>query len=80
MDKKKIVIIGAGPGGLTAGMILAHRGFDVHIYEKDAIVGGRNALIKLGDYSFDTGPTFLMMNLASTIIYFITDLVKLSSM
>ncbi|MEI7542814.1 MAG: phytoene desaturase family protein [bacterium] len=61
MTKKKIVIIGAGPGGLTAGMILAHRGFDVHIYEKAAVVGGRNAAIKLGDYTFDTGPTFLMM-------------------
>ena len=61
MAKKKIVIIGAGPGGLTAGMILAHRGFDVHIYEKASVVGGRNAAIKLGDYTFDTGPTFLMM-------------------
>ena len=58
---KKIVIIGAGPGGLTTGMILAHRGFDVTIYEKGSDVGGRNAAIKLGEYTFDTGPTFLMM-------------------
>jgi phytoene desaturase len=59
---KKIVIIGAGPGGLTAGMILAQKGFDVEIFEKEAAVGGRNAAIKLGEYTFDTGPTFLMMN------------------
>lgn len=30
----KVIIIGAGPGGLSAGMILAHKGFDVEIYEK----------------------------------------------
>jgi phytoene desaturase len=59
---KKVVIVGAGPGGLTAGMILAHRGFDVEIIEKEDKVGGRNAPLKLGGFTFDTGPTFLMMN------------------
>lgn len=58
---KKILIVGAGPGGLTAGMILAHRGFDVHIYEKEDRVGGRNAELTVGEHSFDLGPTFLMM-------------------
>lgn len=61
MEKRKIVIVGAGPGGLTAGMILAHRGFDVTICEKEGVVGGRNAPIKLNGYTFDTGPTFLML-------------------
>ncbi len=59
MSKKRIVIIGAGPGGLAAGMILANRGFDVTIVEKGSKVGGRTSEIKLGEYSFDTGPTFL---------------------
>lgn len=59
MKDKKVVIIGAGPGGLTAGMILARRGFDVTIVEKRERVGGRNAELRVGDYSFDTGPTFL---------------------
>ncbi len=58
-SNKRIVIVGAGPGGLTAGMILARRGFDVTIVEKRDRVGGRNAEIRLGDFSFDTGPTFL---------------------
>lgn len=56
---KKVVIIGAGPGGLTSGMILAHRGYDVTIVEKSSRVGGRNAELRTGDYSHDTGPTFL---------------------
>lgn len=58
---KKIAIIGAGPGGLTSAMILAKRGFQVEVFESKDKVGGRNAAIKLGDYTFDTGPTFLMM-------------------
>lgn len=56
---KRIVIIGAGPGGLTSGMILAHRGYEVTIVEKASVVGGRNAALRAGPYSFDTGPTFL---------------------
>jgi len=59
--KKRVVVIGAGPGGLTAAMILASKGYAVDVYEKNAAVGGRNAALKLGDYTFDTGPTFLMM-------------------
>ncbi len=57
--QKKVIIIGAGPGGLTSGMMLAHRGYDVTILEKAATIGGRNAPIQAGDYTFDTGPTFL---------------------
>lgn len=59
--KKRIVVVGAGPGGLTAAMLLASRGYEVTVYEKEAAVGGRNAAIKVGRYTFDTGPTFLMM-------------------
>ena len=58
---KKIVIIGAGPGGLTSAMILANRGFDVSVYEAKSVVGGRNAPIRAEGFTFDTGPTFLMM-------------------
>lgn len=58
-NKKHILIVGAGPGGLTAGMLLAHRGFRVTIVEKNDRVGGRNAELKLGGFSFDVGPTFL---------------------
>ena len=59
MKNKKIIVIGAGPGGLVASMLLAHRGFDVTILEKSDQIGGRNAELKIGEYSFDTGPTFL---------------------
>ncbi|HVU47696.1 MAG TPA: phytoene desaturase family protein [Terracidiphilus sp.] len=61
MKKKKIVIVGAGPGGLTSAMILARRGFDVELIEKNTVVGGRSAALAFDGFTFDTGPTFLMM-------------------
>lgn len=60
-DKEHIVVVGAGPGGLTAAMLLAARGFEVTICEKNEHIGGRNAAIVRNGYKFDTGPTFLMM-------------------
>jgi phytoene desaturase len=58
---KKIIIVGAGPGGLAAGMLLASKGYSVDIHEKQNQVGGRNSFFKLGSYVFDIGPTFFMM-------------------
>ena len=34
INNKKVIIIGAGPGGLAAGMLLASKGYSVNIYEK----------------------------------------------
>lgn len=60
-NKKKIIIVGAGPGGLTAAMILAKHGHQVEIFEKNSQPGGRNGQLRFNDYCFDIGPTFLMM-------------------
>lgn len=61
MMNKHVAVIGAGPGGLTAAMILAKRGFRVSVFEARDQVGGRNGAFKLGPYTFDIGPTFLML-------------------
>lgn len=58
---KRVIIVGAGPGGLSAGMLLASKGYSIDIYEKEDKVGGRNSFFRLGEYVFDIGPTFLMM-------------------
>ena len=55
-----ISIIGAGPGGLAAGLMLLKQGHEVHIYEKDNRVGGRSKRLIFGDFVFDSGPTFFM--------------------
>ncbi len=59
--QKQVVIIGAGIGGLCAAARMAHDGYKVTIYEKESIVGGRAHVIKQDGYTFDMGPTILMM-------------------
>ncbi len=59
--KKHIAIIGAGPGGLCAAMLLSSRGFKVSVYDKNTEVGGRSRALKAQGYTFDVGPTFLLM-------------------
>ncbi|MFS0727318.1 phytoene desaturase family protein [Paenibacillus sp. 1P07SE] len=58
---KKVAIIGAGPGGLAAAMLLSSQGYQVHVLEKQSYVGGRTSRLQIGDYLFDRGPTFMMM-------------------
>ncbi|MBM4413149.1 MAG: phytoene desaturase [Chloroflexi bacterium] len=61
MTKPKLIVIGAGPGGLSAAMRLATRGYDVHIYEAEQIPGGRMRGFSKDGYAFDTGPTILQV-------------------
>jgi phytoene desaturase len=60
-SQKNIGVIGAGPGGLAAACLLQSRGFSVTLFESREKVGGRNSQISLGDFRFDTGPTFFLM-------------------
>lgn len=46
MQNRDIIVIGAGPAGLTAGIYLAHYGFDTIIFE-EKIPGGEAAEIPL---------------------------------
>lgn len=61
---RRVAIIGAGPGGLAASMLLSARGAEVTVYERHARVGGRSAPIDAvtsgGNFRFDTGPTFFL--------------------
>lgn len=61
MNKRKVVIIGAGPGGLATAMILSKRGFEVVVYEKKEVVGGRTSPQVIDGYTFELGPTFVML-------------------
>ncbi|MEI6084104.1 MAG: phytoene desaturase family protein [Verrucomicrobiota bacterium] len=57
---KRVLIIGAGPGGLATAMLLAKAGLDVTIIEKQPRVGGRTSAIEGDGYKFDLGPTFFL--------------------
>jgi 2,4-dienoyl-CoA reductase-like NADH-dependent reductase (Old Yellow Enzyme family)/thioredoxin reductase len=38
---KKVMVVGAGPGGLNAAWVAAKRGHEVHLYEKQSYLGGQ---------------------------------------
>jgi phytoene desaturase len=58
---KKIVIIGAGMGGLATALRLAYQGFEVTILEKQSRPGGRSNVLLENGYRMDMGPTILVM-------------------
>lgn len=57
----KVVVIGAGIGGLASAARLAKMGHDVSIYEASDRVGGKCRTEWIGDYAFDTGPSLLTL-------------------
>jgi 2,4-dienoyl-CoA reductase-like NADH-dependent reductase (Old Yellow Enzyme family)/thioredoxin reductase len=53
LRKKKVMIIGGGPGGMAAAQYLTERGHDVVLYEKAQKLGGR--LVEASSLSFKDG-------------------------
>jgi phytoene desaturase len=60
-NKKDIIIIGAGIGGLSAAARLAFAGFNVTVFEQQDKPGGKAGEIKESGFRFDTGPSLLTM-------------------
>jgi len=58
---KKVIIIGAGIGGLASANLLAKAGYEVHVYEKHNQLGGRAGQLKQKGFTFDTGPSWYLM-------------------
>ncbi|MFP4133684.1 MAG: C-3',4' desaturase CrtD [Halothece sp.] len=54
---KKIIVIGAGIGGLTTGALLAKRGYAVTIYDQAYVAGGCASTFKRHGFTFDVGAT-----------------------
>ena len=52
-----VIVIGAGIGGLTAGALLAKRGYAVKIYEQANLPGGCASTFRRRGFIFDVGAT-----------------------
>ncbi|MEA5551558.1 C-3',4' desaturase CrtD [Anabaena cylindrica UHCC 0172] len=56
-NKSRVIVIGAGIGGLTAGALLAHRGYSVLIFDQALVPGGCASTFKRQGFTFDVGAT-----------------------
>jgi phytoene desaturase len=59
MNKKKIIVIGSGFGGLGAAIRLASQGHEVELFEKRDKLGGRAYQYEINGFKFDGGPTVI---------------------
>ncbi|MET7418151.1 phytoene desaturase family protein [Dactylosporangium sp. NPDC005555] len=57
----RVVVVGAGLGGLAAAIRLAAAGREVTVLEREDYPGGRAGKLGIDGYEFDTGPTVLTM-------------------
>ena len=56
---KKVVIVGAGLGGLTAAALMAKAGHDVTVLERNSWIGGKSRRIEVAGQRIDTGPSLI---------------------
>ncbi len=59
-NTRHVVVVGAGPGGLAAAMLLAQSGVRVTVVERRSDVGGRTSTLEQDGFKFDVGPTFFL--------------------
>lgn len=73
-SKKSVVIVGAGIGGLYAGLKFLEKGYKTTIIEKQNLVGGLSVSIPIDGYKIDIGPHYMTLKKDSEITREIFDL------
>lgn len=58
---RRISIVGSGFSSMVAACCLADKGFDVHVYEKNEMPGGRASYFEAEGFHFDMGPSWYWM-------------------
>jgi phytoene desaturase len=59
VTRRRIVVIGAGLGGLASAALLARAGHDVTVLERNAWLGGKSRRISVAGQRIDTGPSLV---------------------
>src|SRR4051794_39205992 len=57
----RVVVIGAGLGGLAVALRLQGLGHEVTVVEQEPAPGGRAARLRAGGFTWDTGPSLITM-------------------
>ena len=57
----RVVVVGAGIGGLVSALVLAHRGLDVTLVESANQPGGKIRQVHVDGVGVDSGPTVFTM-------------------
>ncbi|MGB3640238.1 MAG: NAD(P)-binding protein, partial [Rivularia sp. (in: cyanobacteria)] len=57
LGKSRVVVVGAGIGGLTAGALLAKKNYEVLILDQALVPGGCASTFKRKGFTFDVGAT-----------------------
>ena len=58
---ERLVVVGAGIGGMAAAALLAREGFQVTVVERNNQAGGRARTFQKDGYTFDMGPSWYLM-------------------
>ncbi len=61
MGRQRVIVIGAGVGGLVAALLLASRGLAVTVVERADAPGGKMREVEAGGLRLDAGPTVFTM-------------------
>ena len=54
MNRKNVCIIGSGIGGLTAGVLLSKEEYNVKIFEKESLIGGRALSLNMSSFTLES--------------------------
>ena len=58
-SKGKVLVIGAGFGGIAAALRMRARGYDVTLVDRLSAIGGRAQVFERGGFKHDAGPTVI---------------------
>jgi 1-hydroxycarotenoid 3,4-desaturase len=61
MQRDRVIVVGAGIGGLVSALLLANRGAAVTLAERAAQPGGKMRRVEVGGRGLDAGPTVFTM-------------------